>query len=287
MRVLKNDVGRPSNKTIVTRNILKAILVIVLAAAIFVGGYLLNDYQRQDGNNKNENQAKDEKKEKIELSVEDAEGILYGAFDDFFYFSIETFNSDTFKTYVALKKTTPQKLKYTCKELFGNDIEPFDDSGETWTIPFNGEGLSGLMCYDGDNNEYYDYNSVNDEYHKLFGENSNAIKDFVSYGLADNFGYSSRKDVYMFLSCECGDGGFLPIYGITNAYEQDNKLYISFVYSRVDDNNQLLLSDDTTVKLTAEELESKETYKKYSDKLDKYTFIFEKTDNGYIFEKVK
>ena len=43
MGVLKNDVGRPSNKTIMIRNILKAILVIIVAGGLFVGGYLLNN----------------------------------------------------------------------------------------------------------------------------------------------------------------------------------------------------------------------------------------------------
>lgn len=54
MGVFKNDVGRPSNKTITIRNILKGILVIVLAAAIFAGGYALNGYQKKEDSIKKE-----------------------------------------------------------------------------------------------------------------------------------------------------------------------------------------------------------------------------------------
>ena len=43
MGVLKNEVGRPTNKTILVRNILKRILVVIVAAGIFAGGYYYND----------------------------------------------------------------------------------------------------------------------------------------------------------------------------------------------------------------------------------------------------
>lgn len=52
MGILKNDVGRPSNKTIKIRTILKGILLIVVIAGVFVSGYLLNDYQKKEDNKK-------------------------------------------------------------------------------------------------------------------------------------------------------------------------------------------------------------------------------------------
>lgn len=54
MGVFKNDVGRPSNKTITIRNILKGVLLIIIAAAIFAGGYVLNDYQKKEDSGKKE-----------------------------------------------------------------------------------------------------------------------------------------------------------------------------------------------------------------------------------------
>ena len=48
MGVLKNDVGRPSNKTIIIRNILKAVLIIILAAMSFLLGNLLTEKKSKD-----------------------------------------------------------------------------------------------------------------------------------------------------------------------------------------------------------------------------------------------
>ena len=43
MGVLKNDVGRPSNKTIIIRRILKVVLLIIIIALAFLIGYNLKD----------------------------------------------------------------------------------------------------------------------------------------------------------------------------------------------------------------------------------------------------
>ena len=48
MGVLKNDVGRPSNKTIMIRKILKVTLLIILMVIVFIVGYLLKDYQNKN-----------------------------------------------------------------------------------------------------------------------------------------------------------------------------------------------------------------------------------------------
>ena len=61
MGVLKNDVGRPSNKTIKTRAILKGICLIVVALAFMAGGYYLNDYQKKNDK---------EEEPKVEMSSE-------------------------------------------------------------------------------------------------------------------------------------------------------------------------------------------------------------------------
>ena len=47
MSLFKNDVGRPSNKTILVRNVLKGILAIIILCSIFAGGYYLSDYKNK------------------------------------------------------------------------------------------------------------------------------------------------------------------------------------------------------------------------------------------------
>ena len=47
MGVFKNDVGRPTNKSIMIRNILKVIVLIIVAVGLVCGGYYLNDYQKK------------------------------------------------------------------------------------------------------------------------------------------------------------------------------------------------------------------------------------------------
>ena len=55
MSLFKNDVGRPSNKTIIIRNILKGIAVVVVGAGLVAGGYYLNDYQKKDNDDSKDN----------------------------------------------------------------------------------------------------------------------------------------------------------------------------------------------------------------------------------------
>ncbi len=77
MGVLKNDVGRPSNKTIKTRTILKGILLIIIMVAVFAGGYLLNESQnkettKQVKRDENKVVSTTKKSEKIEISAKEA-----------------------------------------------------------------------------------------------------------------------------------------------------------------------------------------------------------------------
>lgn len=55
MGVFKNEVGRPSNNTILVRNLLKGIALVVVGAGLVAGGYYLNDYQKKDVSDNKEN----------------------------------------------------------------------------------------------------------------------------------------------------------------------------------------------------------------------------------------
>lgn len=63
MGVFKNDVGRPTNKSIMIRNVLKGIVLIIVAAGLVCGGYYLNDYQKKNDSNNNSNANKTVKKD--------------------------------------------------------------------------------------------------------------------------------------------------------------------------------------------------------------------------------
>lgn len=69
MGVLKNDVGRPSNKTIMIRTILKSIAVVIVGTGLVAGGYYLNDYQNKSNKNSiekgNQNIKVDNKKDYV------------------------------------------------------------------------------------------------------------------------------------------------------------------------------------------------------------------------------
>lgn len=54
MGVFKNDVGRPTNETIKKRRILKAILALLVAGALFTGGYYVNEFINKYDVNKEE-----------------------------------------------------------------------------------------------------------------------------------------------------------------------------------------------------------------------------------------
>ena len=58
MGVLKNDIGRPSNKTIRTRFILKLIGLILVVVLAFIGGYKLSNVKKETKENKEQGEVK-------------------------------------------------------------------------------------------------------------------------------------------------------------------------------------------------------------------------------------
>ena len=53
MGIIKNHIGRPTNKTLLIRNILKGILLFIVVAGIFACGYFLNNSGKTKDNGKN------------------------------------------------------------------------------------------------------------------------------------------------------------------------------------------------------------------------------------------
>ena len=183
MGVFKNGVGRPSNETIKKRNIFKGICVLLVLIIIGMTVYILNDKGIINISSKDDKKIVDKKtddgatkntvKEEI-LSDEEGKKIVEEVFGNFTLFhTIDSkkleLNSDNIKTLAAIKNVKEGSKKYTCKELFGNNIESLDDSFEkgSWRV-------ENLLCSDG-YQTLYSYSDVNSQYKKMFGKDVDAL----------------------------------------------------------------------------------------------------------------
>ena len=295
MGVFKNGVGRPSNETIKKRNIFKVICVLLVLIIIGLICYILND----KGIIKINNNKKDSKNivKKEEVSIDDAKKELDRfALNGDYFFMVDKKMNDDYKGYLAITKSKSQKKNYTCKEMFGNDIEPYsyDPDNHSWAV--------GGLCYDGEAIDFYEYETVNKEYMKLFDKN--LPKKTISPYMSRHYEYSKTKNGFTLMSCECDDGadateGKNKIY---DAYKENNELHvifsvIPFYYQDgvnvVFDSRKLSYSLEVDIKYDVETDEitnADEIFEKYKDKLPKYEFVLEKKEGSYIyksFSKVK
>ena len=292
MGVIKNEVGRPSKKTKIIRGMLRLIgILIIVAAGLYIGYVIGNDQNNKEEKvDKKENKAKEESKvEKVD--TQKADEIMKNIFGEQYYYDFSysnkddiIFNNNEYKTTVALENAKTKSSSYSCKDFFGDDISSLGDDQHSWFIEtgdFRG------LCYDEDGLDYYSYDDVNKTYKSKFDDGNNAVEDNINIIFTDLYGYSKEKNAYVWLSCECGDGGNMPVYGVTDSYIEKDELYISVVIGFAEsigtNKNVLTLTDGTEVTLTDSELEDKELYKKYQDNLDKYTFKFSVDKDNYKF----
>ena len=294
MGVFKNGVGRPSNETIKKRNIFKGICVLFGLIIIVLVSYILNDKGIINISGKGDKKTVDKKtdkenKKEEKLSDEEGKKIVEEVFGNFASFHIIDskkleLNSDNIKTYAAIMNVKEGSKKYTCKELFGNNIESFADSyGKgSWRV-------ENLLCSDG-YQTLYSYSDVNSQYKKMFGKDVDALKSTIKMdNIFDGaYGYSKSENGYSFLSCECGDGMPPIISGFKNVRKIGNELTIDYAEILSDDNEYFNFDDGTKVKYDYNKDEN-EQFLKYKDKINKkYTLVFEKqSDDSYIFIKAK
>ena len=144
--------------------------------------------------NKNESKDKENKKEE-KLSDEEGKKIVEEVFGNFTLFhTIDSkkleLNSVNIKTLAAIKDVKEGSKKYTCKELFGNNIESLDDSFEkgSWRV-------ENLLCSDG-YQTLYSYSDVNSQYKKMFGKDVDALKSTIKMdNIFDGaYGYSKSEN---------------------------------------------------------------------------------------------
>ena len=286
MGIFKNDVGRPSNKTIIVRNILKGIAFVVVCIALIAGGYFLNGYQNKTNDNNTI--------EKEELTKKEVEEIIsniftvdeYSDFDYWLYLydsnkKIFNINSKKFKLNIALGKTKEIKNKYSCDELFKN---------RKLTSYFSGENLDDLNLRCESNSRQYLYEDVNATFKELFGSKLFAPKESIQiYSLP--YAYVSEKNVYVELLFDTGDAPYFSISGIVDYRTEKNKLYVTYGIARLEDGVNLKLSDGTLVEAKWETYENYENSREkyfdmYKDKLFKYELTFDLENNNYVFKSL-
>ncbi len=198
MSVFRNDVGRPSNKTIMIRSILKGICLIIVIVAVFAGGYLLNihqdeqtDKQVKNDENKVVNTTK-KSQEKTEFDVNKVTTKNIGS---------DGFLENAIEVYVYENKLDSDK--YPSDKII--NITPIDDVA---VIELRSElnilllvNQKGEVLYDfeRDNDYYYcSDNNYSSECHK-YEVNGNTIKYIVS-DLGQDISYTTcvlnyNKDV--------------------------------------------------------------------------------------------
>lgn len=293
MSMFTNGVGRPSNETIRKRNIFKGICVLLILIIIGLVGYILNDkgiINLTNNNKKNSDNIVTTTKKEIKaevLSDEEGKKIVKEVFGNFtMFYAVDSkkleLNDNDMKTFAAIVNVKEGNKKYTCKELFGNNIE-------SWAGSY-GEGhwkVENLLCSDG-YQTLYSYSDVNKQYKKMFGENNNASKTTIENIDGGAYGYSKAENGYSFLSCECGDCMPPMLSGFKNVKKMDNMLTVDYAEIFANDDEYFTFNDGTKVKYDYNK-EHDDEFLKYKDKINKtYTLVFEEQQNGtYIFKKVK
>lgn len=298
MGVLKNDVGRPSNKTIKIRRILKGILLIIVMFVIFAGGYLLNDYQ----NNETNKQTKKDKGEVVKTNNEKTEELNINSKDvmdlyiPFSYFTHEASDEELY----SKDKITPDDLSIEYKNRLA-------------FVKYNNE-VDKKNLYEGNikideyefEPDYLKSSTLEKSYKKLFGENTKYIaKSFDSYGIDTlNMTYNKENDVYL-ADLVAGDytgyrygkelykaikvGNKIELYEYVVVYNEDWHKGIVGVFSNIEDANnfqnaikQKQMNYDTgTSDLILDDLSD------YKDKASEYKLTFEKDDNNYVFKQIE
>ena len=282
MGVIKNDVGRPTNKTIMIRRIFKALLIVLLVVGCYFVGYKFGN----SFDNKKENKGTTKKEENVkkELDNKASEEIMQN------YFKVDSekinyvwltykldLNNENDRAYLAITGVKETEEKYDLVKDFGAE-----KTGNEYV--YGKEDISGMYT-----NNFYKYSDVNKEYKKLFGNNKELAKKDLAK-LANAYDYSSKVDAFAEVLLIWGDGGYQLIGGISNAYELNNKVYITVAYGFADidvDQYILTLTDNSEVILSEKDIQNENIYKKYVDKLEKKEFVFFKEDGQYKLEEVK
>lgn len=180
MGIFKNDVGRPSNKTIIVRNILKGMAFVVVCVALIAGGYFLNDCK----NKENYNCVSD--KEIIENNSTDNE------YDNVMSLIIELYSKVSGTYYFSEKKSDDiynfiNSPIYKDNKVFSKDLS-FD---------FKMSMIVDKKSLELDSFDEISYEDFSKYYYDIFGEEPEK-REFYSYSPASIGEVKYSNGVYKF-----------------------------------------------------------------------------------------
>ncbi len=299
MGVLKNDVGRPSNKTIMIRRILKGICLIIVIALAVIAGYYLKNYKTNDSNKPAI--VKDAKKEKV--NTEEAKNILkkYSIDDSIYFLTTQQFNQN-YKVLLAIKNTKSNTENNICEKInkYYNSNSTKDENGN-YLIKYI-DGYETVYC--ADENKFYTYSDLEKQYKKLFGENAKlpevqAVDNSQEFEI---YTYLNNPKGYVQLGNEQGgsveDGQTEYIY---DAYILNNEMHIifsSFFYIDTDFDGKLKVyfseeidTDDIDNNLSETENgeisgDVEQFFIKNRNKIPVYEMILIEEDGNYIYKSI-
>ena len=250
MGVFKNDVGRPTNETIKKRRILKAILALLVAGALFTGGYYVNEFiNKYDVNKEKENENSVSKKQAEKLISIVSQVNINSAKFGYFYKqdrNIDNLDNDVILISAISKLITDDKRTFTknevnktVKKIFG-DIEYKDESVSSYCYEFN---------YDASKELYTDNSGCSGDGPSIYSEIINVETSSDKLTIIDKIAVSDFNY----------DSGILTLYK--------------------DLNRSIVIKENYNLD---------EGIKEYLDILDSYKWTFIKDSNGdYLFESVE
>ena len=256
MGVFTNDVGRPSNKTIIIRNILKVIGFLIIIIGVFAAGYYLKG---NENTKKVDNNVKEESNKKVDVDK------LYGYFKDI---PISPYFEDF----------------YTENGILSNSLS------DLYMLSIAANNLEANQCkgkYDEYVTRCFEKEKILSKTEEIFGKNLNVQNGEEIYPGFASYTYSSKNSEFY----HSGDGATDGEY-IKNMYDykiENNKVYIyevvAVAITGFDNDIYLDLSGN---EISLPKGTDNENIIEYKDKLEKFKWTFVKDNNdNYIFDNVK
>ena len=282
MGVLKNDVGRPSNKTIRTRFILKLIGLILVVGLAFLGGYKLSDNKEQTKTDKKTNKVDVVKKE--DVSIPDAKKIMEEFFTPNYSIAGQEYDKTEKYEYRINYENDVLKTLASISKVKGEKQISKEELCENFKCEYKGNELFYVVEDISFNDFSASYNLEDVE--KVFNKNYKN-GEVYKFPIKEDCGWIitlKQGKYYKFIcnNCGCGNGETYPVNDVYEAYKQGNKLYIIMSTAPVDyaDDWYVILKDGTKIKY---DLEQDRIIEKYGHNMKQYELEFELIDSGYMF----
>ena len=288
MSVLKNDVGRPSNKTIMIRTILKVIGLLIVVGLAFGIGYYFNNQDKVQENSRKNAKTKAENKENLteEEIKELTESYLITEYVELKQTVDEYMNSDLYKTMIALSNTSGQAYdlcsSYNDKVVCKNNKVILNDgsTGNSSAIVISNNDAKKTIKKMFKNYKYLDDVST---IQSAFATTKFNLDSGYGYQKITNYGSTFRSVPY-------------NIQRVIGATKENNTIHVEYAFAEVktDNNKDYYIIGKNNEKIDFDYVDyydergdnMQEILDKNIDKMIHYDIIFEKTDYGYVYSKI-